>query len=73
VGKSLENRMNKKRVPRNSKTNVNQRTDFRITMKFLVGVWRKVDWTISLPLKESPLPIKTKKTVEKVIMPSPPI
>jgi hypothetical protein len=32
-----------------------------------------VDWTISLPLKEIPLPIKTKKTVEKVMIPNPPV
>jgi hypothetical protein len=32
-----------------------------------------VDWTISLPLKEIPLPIKTKKTVEKVMIPRPPV
>jgi hypothetical protein len=42
-------------------------------MKSLVGVCKKVDCTISLPLKEIPRPISTKNTVEKVIIPNPPI
>jgi hypothetical protein len=65
--------MKRKRVPRDSIMKVNQRTILAITMKSLRGVWRNVDWTISLPLKESPRPIKTKKTVEKVMIPNPPI
>jgi hypothetical protein len=65
--------MNRKRVPIASVNKVTQRTAFAMTIKSLRGVWRNVDWTISLPLKEIPLPIRTKKTVEKVMIPSPPI
>jgi hypothetical protein len=62
--------MNRKRVPMASVNKVTQRTAFAMTIKSLRGVWRNVDWTISLPLKEIPRPINTKKTVENVILAS---
>ena len=65
--------MNRRIVPTASMMKVSRRTPLTITMKSRRGVWRKVDWTISRPLKEIPRPIRPKRTTEKVMIPSPPI
>ncbi len=48
-------------------------TDFAMARKSRRGVQTKQDWTISRSLNEIPLPIRPKRTTEKVMIPSPPI
>ena len=72
-GKSCKKRMNKTNVPTASLMKVSRKTPLTITMKSRRGVWRNVDWTISRPLKETPRPIRPKRTTEKVMIPKPPI
>ena len=65
--------MNRRIVPAASTAKVRPRTALAMMRKSRRGVWRKVDWTISRPLKETPRPINPNRTTEKVMIPSPPI